>query len=104
MIAAIAALESTQSHGLSVGVGVNAGDVIIGSMGAESRLDFTVIGDAVNLAARLCAAAKGDEVLVTKTITDALEGEDLEVEALEPIKVKGKIEPIPIFRVTPKRR
>ncbi len=104
MIAAVAALESTQSHGLSVGVGVNAGDVILGSMGAEARLDFTVIGDAVNLAARLCAAAKGDEVLVTKTIKDALEGEtDLETEVLEPIKVKGKTEPIPIFRVSTRK-
>jgi adenylate cyclase len=97
-------MEAKQSHGLSVGVGVNAGDVILGSMGAESRLDFTVIGDAVNLAARLCSAAKGNEVLVTKTIKDTLEGEDLTIEELEPIKVKGKTEPIPIYRVTERKR
>jgi class 3 adenylate cyclase len=100
MIKAVSAMETKQSHGLSVGVGVNAGDVVLGSMGAEHRLDFTVIGDAVNLAARLCSAAKGNEVLVTKPIRDAIEGEGLKIEELEPIKVKGKAEPIPIYRVT----
>ena len=58
----------------------------------------------MNLAARLCAAAKGNEVLVTKTIRDALEGEDLEIEDLEPIKVKGKTEPIPIYRVSARKK
>jgi adenylate cyclase len=100
MAAAVAAIEAKSSHGLSVGVGVNAGDVVLGSMGAEQRLDFTVIGDAVNLAARLCAAAKGNEVLVTNSIRDAITGDDLTFEALEPIRVKGKAEPVPIFRVT----
>ncbi len=100
MIRAVAALESKSSHGLSVGIGINAGDVILGSMGAEQRLDYTVIGDAVNLAARLCSAAKGNDVLVTKTIKDALKGDDLAVEDLEPIRVKGKAEPIPIFKIT----
>jgi class 3 adenylate cyclase len=100
LIAAVAALEAKASHGLAVGVGVNAGEVVLGSMGAEHRLDFTVIGDAVNLAARLCSVAKGAEVLITRTIRDALEGDDLVVEELVPIRVKGKAEPIPIFRVT----
>ena len=99
MIAAVAALESKASHGLSVGVGLNAGDVVLGSMGAEQRLDYTVIGDAVNLAARLCSAAKGNDVLVTKVIRDALKGGDLTAEVLEPIRVKGKAEPIPIFKI-----
>ena len=101
MIEAVAAFESNASHGLSVGVGVNAGDVVLGSMGAEQRLDFTVIGDAVNLAARLCAAAKGNEVIATKAIVVALANEkDLAIEELEPMRVKGKAEPVAVFRVT----
>jgi len=104
MIEAVAAVNAKKGdQQLAVGVGVNAGDVVFGPMGAEHRLDFTVIGDSVNLAARLCSAAKGGEVLITKPIRDALEkagGTDgeIEVEELEPIRVKGKAEPIPIFR------
>ncbi len=100
LIAAVAALESKASHGLTVGVGVNAGSVVLGSMGAENRLDFTVIGDAVNLAARLCSAAKGNEILVTQAIRDTLKEGEFHVETLEPIRVKGKAEPIPIFRIS----
>jgi adenylate cyclase len=104
MVAAVVALnEKIGAHNLAVGLGVNAGDVIFGAMGAEHRLDFTVIGDSVNLAARLCSAAKGGEVLVTQTIRDAaLSDENLVMEPLEPIKVKGKAEPIPIFRARAK--
>jgi adenylate cyclase len=102
MIAAVNALnEKIGAHNLSVGVGVNAGDVIFGAMGAEHRLDFTVIGDSVNLAARLCSSAKGGEVLVTQVIRDAV-GDALEMEPLEPIRVKGKAEPIPIYRAKAK--
>ena len=98
MIEAVNALnEKVGAKNLAVGVGVNVGDVVFGAMGAEHRLDFTVIGDAVNLAARLCSAAKGGEVLVTKAIKDAIGETDLVMDPLEPIKVKGKTEPIEIF-------
>jgi adenylate cyclase len=98
MIEAVAALnEKIGAKNLGVGVGVNVGDVVFGAMGAEHRLDFTVIGDSVNLAARLCSAAKGGEVLVTKAIRDAVGEAGLAMEPLEPIKVKGKTEPIEIF-------
>ena len=103
MIEAVAKLESQTSHGLAVGVGVNAGDVVLGSMGAEHRLDYTVIGDAVNLAARLCSAAKGKEVLVTASIRDKVDDDTLAFETLEPIRVKGKAEPIAVYRLTKKK-
>jgi adenylate cyclase len=100
MIEAVDALNAKKGEKtLAVGIGVNADDVVFGAMGAEHRLDFTVIGDSVNLAARLCSAAKGGEVIITKTIRDALaDAKDIAAEVLEPIKVKGKTDPIAIYR------
>ncbi len=89
---------------LAIGVGVNAGDVVFGAMGAEDRMDFTVIGDAVNLGARLCSAAKPGQVLVSGFARQAFqEVSGVSLEPLEPISVKGKREPIPIFEAKRKR-
>jgi len=99
MVAAVGELNAKAgAQGIHIGVGVNAGDVVIGSMGSEQRMDFTVIGDSVNLAARLCSAAKSGQVLVTGTIREAT-GDDpgLEFLTLDPIKVKGKQDVVPLF-------
>lgn len=85
---------------LTIGVGVNAGEVVLGAVGAETRMDFTAIGDEVNLAARLCSAAAPEQVLVPQSIRDAIgDPEDLELRPLPPILVKGKKDPIPLFEV-----
>lgn len=83
---------------LDVGIGINVGEVVFGAMGAKDRMDFTVIGDAVNLGARLCSAAEPGQVVVTAAVRDAA-GPLPEVEFLElpPIRVKGKREPIAVF-------
>ncbi len=82
---------------LAIGVGVNTGVMVLGAMGSEDRMDFTVIGDAVNLGARLCSAAAPGEVLLSDATLEAAGAlEDIDVVAMEPIKVKGKEQPIPI--------
>ncbi len=82
---------------LSVGVGVHAGDVVYGAIGSDDRLDFTVIGDVVNTAARLCAAAEPQQILASAEVADAA-GADLGVilEPLEPLALKGKRKPFPV--------
>jgi class 3 adenylate cyclase len=53
--------------GIEIGIGINYGSMIMGNMGAKERMDYTVIGAAVNLGARLCSAAQGGEILIPET-------------------------------------
>lgn len=85
---------------LKLGVGVHVGDVVAGAMGSSHRKDFTVLGDNVNLTARLCSAAQPGQTLISREVLDELP-KKLSQQAirLEPIKVKGKTNPIEIFSV-----
>lgn len=86
---------------IAIGIGINIGDVIMGSMGASNRMDFTVIGDAVNLGARLCSAAGKGEIIVTKSVYDCApsKARNYKFYKAEPIMVKGKTDPIVIYKV-----
>jgi adenylate cyclase len=84
--------------GLEVGIGLDSGEVILGLVGSEKRADFTVIGDHVNVAARLCAAARPGMVLVTESVYSPL---GVRVTARGPahLKVKGKAEPLAVYQI-----
>ena len=86
---------------IRVGTGINTGDCIVGNMGSESRFDYSVIGDAVNLAARLEAtASRGDYIeyptIISKATTDKI-GAGFSFSNIGDIKVKGKEEKIRIY-------
>lgn len=84
---------------LSVGYGIATGRVVAGAMGARRRLDFTVIGDTVNLSSRLCSQAKPGQILVDEITNGIIRGAGLQTTALEPRQVKGVARPVPVFDV-----
>ncbi|HYJ61195.1 MAG TPA: adenylate/guanylate cyclase domain-containing protein [Actinomycetota bacterium] len=81
---------------LEVGIGLNTGTVIAGTIGGGGRLEYTVIGDAVNIAQRLQSEAAGGEVVAAAT-TVAAAGIEAEPIGLRP--VKGREEPVEVFRL-----
>jgi adenylate cyclase len=83
---------------LDIGIGINTGPVTAGNIGSARRMDFTVIGDAVNLASRLCAQAEGGQILVSDS-TCALVNGQFPLYRLEPLFIKGKEKPVEVYEV-----
>jgi adenylate cyclase len=83
---------------LLMGVGVNTGPVTAGNIGSAKRMDYTVIGDAVNLASRLCANAAGGQILISESTFSHLNS-NIPAQRLEPIRVKGKETPVELYEI-----
>jgi class 3 adenylate cyclase len=95
--------ETRRKAGLptvDVGIGINSGAVVFGSVGARERMDFTSIGDTVNLAARLEGANKayGSKSIITEVVYDLVKDELL-CRELDFIAVKGKTQPVRIYEI-----
>jgi adenylate cyclase len=85
--------------GVQFGIGINTGKALAGNVGSAGRAEYTVIGDSVNLAARICGVTPGSEVWIgPETYRQAKD--HLEAEELEPQTFKGKTEQVVVYRVT----
>ena len=62
---------------IGVGIGINTGQVFLGAMGSEARMDYTVLGDNVNVAARLCSAAEAHQIILSEASYEQIRGRKL---------------------------
>ncbi|MFC1908709.1 adenylate/guanylate cyclase domain-containing protein, partial [Chloroflexota bacterium] len=83
---------------MEFGIGVNTGEAVAGTIGSENRMEYSVIGDAVNTAFRLASAAPGGKVWIGAD-TFAQVKDYITAEPLEPLSVKGKREPVQSYRL-----
>jgi len=91
-------LKATQGIDFRIRAGINTGPVVVGNVGSDLRYEYTALGDAMNVAARMQTAADPGTVLVTAD-TRRLVGDAFDFEDLGGIEVKGKAEPVHAFRV-----
>jgi len=83
---------------LHIGIGIASGPMVAGCIGAESRSDYVVVGERVNLAARLCSSAAAGEILMDEE-TRIRAGNAVTSEPLQPLLLKGFSQPVAAFRI-----
>ena len=84
-----------------LGIGISEGDVVAGNIGSASYMNYTIIGDTVNIAARLCKRARAGEILFSGVLKHSLDAHGLDIGAtpLPPLKLRGRSHPIDIYCV-----
>ena len=102
------ALSWRERYGVDagLGIGINEGDVVAGNIGSSAYMSYTLVGDTVNVAARLCQRARAGEMLFSRTVKQSLDalGLDIGATALPPMQVRGRSGSIDIFCVPVEER
>jgi adenylate cyclase len=91
-------MREKTGHFLFFGMGIHTGLAVIGNIGSNKRLDYTAIGDTVNLAARLEASAKPNQLLISGAVSEKIH-HFAELESIGEIKLKGKANEVEVFEV-----
>jgi len=89
-----------------LGIGVNKGEVVAGNVGSPAYMNFTIIGDAVNISSRLMQRARAGELLLSDRVMEALQAAHVDVDAvsLPPLTLRGRTEPIGLYCIPFKGR
>jgi adenylate cyclase len=90
--------EQPELRSLGLGVGIFTGDAVVGNLGSEQVMDYTVIGDVPNSAKRLQENAEPGQILICQTTCEAVR-DRMNVNPLEPLQLKGKKAPLQVFEV-----
>jgi class 3 adenylate cyclase len=87
-----------------LGIGINAGDVIVGDVGAPERQSYTLIGDTVNVAARLVQRARAGEALFSRSVRQQLDASQDGIVELPPLVLRGRLKPVEVFCIASQTR
>jgi class 3 adenylate cyclase len=83
---------------IDIGIGINTGPAVAGNMGSVNRLNYTVLGESVNVAARLCSRAGPAEILISQQTYERVPAQ-VETQDLEALPMKGLSKPVQVFKV-----
>jgi len=83
---------------IKIGIGINTGNVVAGYIGSSQTMSYSVVGDTVNTASRLCAAAQADQIIISEETYKKTKGL-FPTEELEPLRAKGKHRPLNVYNV-----
>ena len=92
-------IEQGRDLQIQIHIGLNTGMVAAGNIGSENLIQYTNIGDTMNVASRICTAAKAGEVFISESTLAKILHCNLPIQKLEPVMVKGKEEPLQLYRV-----
>lgn len=91
--------EQRGKQPIQIHIGINTGKVAAGNIGSENLIQYAAIGDTTNVTSRICSVAQAGEILISQTTFDKLTPWNLALEKLDPIRVKGKEQPLQLYRV-----
>jgi len=92
-------VQTNRDLHIQIHIGLNSGKVAAGNIGSKKLIQYTNIGDTMNVASRICNVAKAGEILISESTLAQIKNFDIPVEPILPVLVKGKLEPLNLFRV-----
>ncbi|MCS6813692.1 MAG: GAF domain-containing protein [Cyanobacteria bacterium] len=84
---------------IHIHIGLNTGRVAAGNIGSQNLIQYATIGDAMNIASRICSVAQADEIVISQATLDQIGETTFPVEKMLPVTVKGKNEPLQLYKV-----
>ncbi|MBE9228775.1 FHA domain-containing protein [Phormidium sp. LEGE 05292] len=91
--------EKQRNLQIQIHIGINTGKVAAGNIGSPRLIQYATIGDTTNVTSRICSAANPGEILISQTTFDKLSDRNLPLEKMTPVLVKGKEQPLELYRI-----